>query len=116
MARFVGFVLGAGMGAGLTGLGAVALFFAKGGTQQALWGVLLATMLGFGAGGNAGVSGVTLFEAWRAGSGVQGGGAVQGMVRAGHGMRLAVLGFRVFVGLGVVFGVLVAELALAVGL
>jgi hypothetical protein len=38
------------------------------------------------------------------------------MVRASHGMRLAVLGFRVFVGLGVVFAVLVAELALAVGL
>lgn len=116
MGRWVGFLLGALLGAGSTGLGALGLFFLKHGPKQALWGVLMAAMLGFGAGGGAGTALVTLVERWRAGAGAQGGGALQGVVKASHGVGLAVLGIRAFLGVAVVVGILIAEVFLAAGL
>ncbi len=99
----------------LCAAGALAVFFVHHGPTQALWGVLMAAMLGFGGGGSFGVALVRLGEALKARAQAKG-GAASGLVAASHGLSMVVPALRALSGLGTVLFVLVVELVLLVTL
>lgn len=115
MSTFIAFVVCAGGSAILCTTGALAVWFVHHGPTEALWGVLMAAMLGFGGGGGFGASLIRLKEVLQARP-PAGTAAPPGLVAASHGLSLVPPILRALSGIGTVVFVLLVEVVLLVAL